>query len=144
MLPGEDLQPGSAMLQPFDQLLKEILCRLSAPFGEARPSEKLGSEPQEADIVFFARWTPVEVSQELSLLARMFSATCIVEGYHRTPGLDLVLGCMRKQLVLHHRLVQAEPEQTMPVPALWILSAGKPKSAIEGLRYEQARAWSPR
>ena len=126
----------------FDQFLKETLCLLATPFGEARASEELISEPQEADVFFRAPGIPVdvnEINEELSLIARMYTTTCLIEGYHKTPGLDLVLECLRKQLVLHHRQVGESPG--MPVPALWILSAGKPKGAIEGLGFTAAVGW---
>ena len=133
------------MPTPFDQFLKELHCRLCAPFGEVQPSEEVVSDPQEADVVIRSdapRVALPEIAAELSLVGRAYSRTCMVEGYHQTPGLNLVLECIRKQLALHHgRVLLASSAQLPPVPALWILSPGNPETAIDGLGFSPASDW---
>ncbi len=131
----------------YDRFSKEFLRRILEPWGVAQAGATLGTDAQEADVLFAPdlakrdRERERERERELGLLGRIASTSCLIENFHNTPGRDAILECVRKQLTLHHRNVSERAVQHWAVPDLWVLSSGRPEGALTGLGFARLAGW---
>jgi hypothetical protein len=128
----------------FDRLAKGILEAALAPVGEVRTQEEIHGEVQAADVLFRPTAPRADVAH-LGLLGRIASTSCLIEPFHATPGSEAVLDCVDKHLTLRrNRMREARKAGHGPdLPALWLLSTGRPRSVLTGLRFAPLRGWPP-
>jgi hypothetical protein len=129
----------------FDQLAKSILDRALSTAGEVRTQEEIAGEVQAADVWFRPTPGKAEARTRLGLLGRMAETSCLIEPFHDTPGAEAVLDCVGKQLTMRRRLAREarRDEREAEVSRLWLISAGRPRSALSGLRCEPLDGWPP-
>jgi hypothetical protein len=108
-----------------------------------------------------------EVLASLGMLGRIGQAPFTMEPFHRTPSGHEVMGCVckhhhfrnllaRRSAVTAASGARAAPEMeagappeagdgTRPLPVQWIVSSGRPTSALEGLRFDAVPTpeWGP-
>lgn len=128
----------------FDQLAKGLLDRALSTAGEVRTQEEIPGEVQAADVWFQPAPGNVEARAQLGLLGRIAATSCLIEPFHTTPGAGPVLDCVSKQLTLRRSLVREarRVKGDVPViPRLWLVSVGRPRSVLSGLRFEPLSGW---
>lgn len=126
----------------FDRLAKGILEAALAPVGEVRMQEEIHGEVQAADVLFRPT-APRAAVARLGLLGRIASTSCLIEPFHATPGSDAVLDCVDKHLTLRRNRVRAARKtgDEADLPVLWLLSTGRPRNVLAGLRFAPLRGW---
>jgi hypothetical protein len=130
----------------FDQLAKGILEQALSAAGEVRTQEEIPGEVQSADVWFEPAPGNAAARAQLGLLGRIAATSCLIEPFHTTPGAGPVLDCVSKQLTLRRNLVREARRNSGDaplIPRLWLLSVGRPRSVLTGLRFEQLSGWPP-
>ncbi len=130
----------------FDQLAKGILDEALSTAGEVRTQEEIPGEVQAADVWFQPAPGNAEARAQLGLLGRIAATSCLIEPFHTTPGAGPVLDCVSKQLALRRNLVREARRVNGDVPViprLWLVSVGRPRSVLSGLRFEPLSGWPP-
>ena len=132
------------MHKPFDQFHKALLTVLLDGQGRVDAELEVPSQVQRIDATFEpdvrAGRNPV-----LGWLGRMAAAgACLFECYSTPPSIQDTYACMRKQLVLHQtrQLTATRKRQVgMPMPRLWILTAGRPAVVLRTYQSQPMRDW---
>jgi hypothetical protein len=126
----------------FDRLAKGILEAALSSIGEVRTQEEIHGEVQAGDVLFRPTAARPDAGH-LGLLGRMATTSCLIEPFHATPGIEAVLDCIDKHLTLRrNRVREARKAGHEPdVPRLWLLSAGRPRNVLAGLRFVPLRGW---
>jgi hypothetical protein len=129
----------------FDQLAKGILDRALSTAGAMRTQEEIAGEVQAADVWFQPMPDKSAARARLGLLGRMAETSCLIEPFHDTPGPEAVLDCVNKQLTMRRKLAREarKDQREAEVPRLWLISSGRPGSALSGLRCEPLEGWPP-
>lgn len=130
----------------FDQLAKGILEKALSTAGEVRTQEEIPGEVLAADVWFQPAAGNAAARAQLGLLGRIAATSCLIEPFHTTPGAGPVLDCVSKQLALRRNLVREARKSNgdAPVmPRLWLISVGRPRSVLSGLRFEPLSGWPP-
>ena len=80
---------------------------------------------------------------KLGLLARLAATPCLIEVFSSTPRAGVVRGCVRKHLNFWHArdLEAQKKKQPATAPMLWILTTGRPVSAIRAFAFVPARGF---
>jgi hypothetical protein len=128
----------------FDQLAKGLLDRALSTAGEVRTQEEIPGEVQAADVWFQPAPGNATARAQLGLLGRIAATSCLIEPFHTTPAAGSVLDCVSKQLTLRRSLVREarRVKGDVPViPRLWLVSVGRPRSVLSGLRFEPLSGW---
>jgi hypothetical protein len=132
---------------PFDQLAKKVGTRALRRYGHTVAQHEISSNAQQADL----RHDPDPASHaertRIGLLGRMTSTVCLIENFSSAPGEDQVLACVTKFLAFRQALrretEKAKPERRPVKPFLWIITAGRPTSALALLGARRAKGWPP-
>ena len=116
----------------FDQFAKRMTRAGFGPGGPVHTDQEVSPDARRIDVWF----TPVapaveELLRPLGLLGRMGFTACTLEAFHRTPGGVEVMDCVCKHHLFRGQLVRREPRT--PLPVQWIVSSGRPESALSGL-----------
>ena len=123
------------MRNRFDQLAKNILRDALQLLGTVETQAEVVSAPQAIDVWCVPYPDPAcrAAGLDLGMLAQIASEPCMIEPFHSALDLRALRDCLRKQLTWHHT-IDLRTSEGAPFPALWILSAGKPATAIESFR----------
>lgn len=131
----------------FDHVGKQILRGALEPTGKVVVGLEIPStDPQAADT-----WYEPDAARDadrarLGLLGRMAAAPTLFEPFHDTPGFDEFRACFRKQLTQdHHRVLDARKasDPRPPFPHLWMITTGRPESALRGYGLLPMPGWPP-
>jgi hypothetical protein len=128
----------------FDQFAKGLLEKALSTIGEVRTQVEILGEVQAADVWFLPARACEAERTRLGLLGRMAETGCLLEPFHAAPGADATLDCLTKQLTLRRNLVrEARKDDRGPpeIPRLWILSAGRPMTVLDGLALQPLAGW---
>ena len=123
----------------FDRAGKDILRVSLEPDGPFESDAEVSPETQRADAWFTPDPERPPTRRDLGLLYRLTETACLLEPFHATPGEDEAWECVRKVLNFRHVLSLRDPAP--PLPGMWILSAGRPSSAIEAFGFQPAEGW---
>jgi hypothetical protein len=123
----------------FDQYAKEALCALLTPAGPVEPEKEVRPDAQRIDLYFVPEADRASALNPLGLLGRLASGPCSLEHFHDSPSPAELVACLRKHLNFCHLLPQQPSPR--PPPMMWILSSGRPTSALKGLGLGRARGW---
>jgi hypothetical protein len=125
------------MKNRFDRVAKDALAEALAPMADVSTGVETSPDAQSIDV-----WSvpTAEPLADLGWLGQMAREPCLIEPYSGTVRLDEVRDCLRKQLGRYHELQNKEAARWKNVPALWILSTGRPQGALE-LGFEPASDW---
>ncbi len=118
---------------PYDQAAKALLHTALATLGHAEVQREVApGEPVWIDVVFEPAGDTL-VDSTHGLLGAMATTSALFEAFSDAPSVEDVLACLRKQLAL--------ARDGRPIPALWIISGGRPDGVIRGLAMRQRRSW---
>jgi hypothetical protein len=84
------------------------------------------------------------VAQHLRLLRRMARRECVMEFFAGTPSVDVLRDCTSKHLDHHlsNRRVARKAKAPRPrLSRLWVVSPGRPLSAMRRFQFRPARSW---
>jgi hypothetical protein len=123
----------------FDRAGKDLLRASLEPDGPFESDAEVSPETQRADAWFTPDPERPATRRDLGLLYRLTETACLLEPFHAAPGEDEAGECVRKVLNFRHVLSLRDPAP--PLPVLWILSAGRPSSAIEAFGLQPADGW---
>lgn len=123
------------MRNRFDQFAKLVTREALAPGGAVETDAEVSPDAKRIDIWF----TPDPALAPLGILGRIARAACTVEPFHRAPDGRELMDCICK----HHlfRCMLAERASRPQLPTQWILSSGRPSSALSGLCFRRSRQW---
>ena len=121
------------MRNRFDYLAKNILRDALQLLGTVETQTEVVSTPQAIDVWCVPDPALRAAASDLGMLGQIASESCMIEPFHSAIDLRELRDCLRKQLTWHHELDRRTSEGA-PFPALWILSAGRPATAIESFR----------
>ena len=123
---------------PFDDAAKALLQAALEPMGEVRIHCELRGNPRHADATFVPSRSPK--ARNLSgLLGRMTQRVCVIECYHKPPSVLEAYQCLDKRLRLW--LLERKKIERAPLPTLWLVSAGRPRSMMKHFGLEAAKGW---
>ena len=98
-----------------------------------------GGDPAGRDVWFTPDPQRPPTRRDLGLLYRLTETACLLEPFHATPDEGETAACVRKILDFRHVLSLRDPP--VPLPVMWILSAGRPSLAIEGFGFQPGESW---
>lgn len=125
------------MRSPYDALAKRVIPNAVLPINTVRTEEEILPNARRIDLWTTPRHDPsVDTSvPHLQLFSKMWGrGYCVIEPYHCAPGASEWWDCMEKQKALANR-------ENCRLPALWVLSAGKPKNLLTLGNFEQMEGW---
>ena len=127
-----------------DALVKMGLEVLLSPFVKVQTQFEVQPPVQFVDVFVASDASDIDVMRAaLGVLGDMASRLAMIEAFTDAPNEAEARACMRKQLALHHSLeLNAPPDApTVALPALWLLTNGKPLTLIERLGMSPAANW---
>ena len=137
---------------PFDQLGKKIGLRALAPSGLTAAEHEIASNAHQADLRHEPDPAREAERARLGLLGRLARVPCLIEIFSRAPGEERVIDCLGKLIAFRQErrreADKADPhpgddEATPPFvkPFLWIITAGRPSTALSLLGAVPAEEW---
>jgi hypothetical protein len=111
----------------------------SALKGKLETEEEVSAEPQRIDITFAP--DTGSIRRGTDLLRRMTERRCMLEPFSSTPGVEQVRDTLRKQLTWEHVLALRERRAQRAPGWAWIISPGRPTSALEAFRFRKMGGW---
>ncbi|MFO0759352.1 MAG: hypothetical protein U0359_22860 [Byssovorax sp.] len=139
----------------FDQLGKKIGLRALNASGRTAAQHEIPSNARQADILHEPDPARHAERARLGLLGRLAEALCLIELFSSAPGEEDVLDALGKLIALHQeRRREAEkakadanlagapaPAPSFIKPFLWIITAGRPTTALSLLGAIPATGW---
>ena len=126
------------MRNPFDRLIKLLTRKGFSPAGHVETEAEVSPDSLRIDIWFWPDAARARrVLRPLGLFGRLGRTSCTIEAHHCTPSGEEVLDDVMKHRFFCRELSRRTPPP--PAPRQWILSSGKPSSAIAGLRFRASR-----
>ena len=121
-----------------DQACKQMLRAVLQDVGSFMTEYEVSPEPQNADGYFVPNLhgTPPVAG---TLLGRMSRHSCLFEFFSTTPDTTEIGACLRKHLNLRH--IVGNKQEAHELPYQWIISSGKPLSALDACRANPADGW---
>lgn len=133
------------MGNPFDQLAKKVGTRALSRYGRTVAQHEIPSNAQQADLRHDPDPAFNAERARIGLLGRMTSTVCLIENFSSAPGEEQVLACVTKFLAFRQALrreaEKTKPERRIGKPFLWIITAGRPTSALALLGARRAAGW---
>jgi hypothetical protein len=135
-----------------DALVKLGLQTLLGPFVRVATQHEVQPPAQFVDVFVASSSTdPDLMERTLGALGVMACSLCLLEAFSRPVPLAEARECQRKQLTLHHSLelkaaeIQAKGGTLLevPLPALWMLSWGRPTTLLAAWSMAPAPGWPP-
>jgi hypothetical protein len=123
----------------FDRAAKDMLRVSLEPDGAFESDAEVSPDTQRADVWFTPDPARPATRADLGLLGRMTASACMLEPFHATPGEDEVSECVRKVLGFRHTLASRKPAPALP--RMWIISSGRPNSALDGFAFVPVESW---
>jgi hypothetical protein len=128
------------MRSRFDQFDKQMAREGLAPGGHVETDAEVSPDARRIDIWFTPNpEVPFEVLAHLGLLGRIARTACTIEPFHDTPDGNVVMGCVCKHYLFRELLARRDPPP--PPPVQWIISSGRPASALDGLCFKASSTW---
>jgi hypothetical protein len=115
----------------FDQFSKRVLAACLAQAGSVETERETSHEPQTIDLWFVPERRRRHALRMVPVLGSIARNAAVIEPFHQPPSVGQILRCVGKQQAVHQELLRANA--LAPLPTLWILSAGRPRSAIHQL-----------
>ena len=124
----------------FDQFAKQVTQVAFAAWGVVHTDEEVSPETGRIDVWFTPRDPTSESGPtELGMLGRIGRSAFTMEAFHQSPDATLVMDCVCKHHAFRKLCVRRAP--AVPRPIQWIVSAGKPIGALEGLACVPCAEW---
>ncbi|KYF72883.1 hypothetical protein BE17_47965 [Sorangium cellulosum] len=126
----------------FDQLGKNILRDFFGLVGPAETEVEVpAGDAQRIDVWHVPDPALLVAHPEIEpgLLRSMAAEPGMVEIFSEALDVTELHACLRKRYQWHHTL-ELRAEGRLPLPAVWLLSAGRPESVLRGFGFAQAAA----
>ena len=133
---------------PLDQLSKQYLEELLAPYGSVKRQYEIPGESKFVDLWFVPVATTTAPATELGLLGRLTQSKVLLEPFRNAPTRHEVRTCLLK-LIWIQEDERRKAEQLgqklkeIDLPQLWILAATVTKPVIEAFKGEVSEDWLP-
>ncbi|MGF1602565.1 MAG: DUF4351 domain-containing protein [Thermosynechococcaceae cyanobacterium] len=118
---------------PYDQLSKQVLEEILAPWAEVQRSLEIPGEAKFVDLWFRPLREQSKGAEIKDLLAKIAKQPCLLEPYRNPPSRDEVRSCLLKlfwvQEDLRRKAKQALSSGEMP--SLWILATSISKPVLQ-------------
>ncbi len=122
----------------FDQLIKRLVRKGLSPAGRVETEAEVTPDALRIDVWFVPyAGRAHKVLAPLGLLGRMGRTSCTLEPYHRTPSGEQAADCIAKHRFFCRELARRTPRP--PAPMQWILSSGRPSTALVGFCFRRSR-----
>ena len=140
----------------FDQLGKKIGRRALRPSGPTAAQHEIPSNAHQADLRHEPDPTRHAERARLGLLGRLAQVLCLIEIFSSAPGEQEVIDCVGKLIAFRQELWreadkatrvqdqeegEAKPAPLFVKPFLWIITAGRPSSALSLLGAVPVKGW---
>jgi hypothetical protein len=125
----------------FDQFGKQMVRTAVASCGSVETDAEVPADTRRIDLWFMPDPACEPVPGYLGLLGRMTTGPSTLEFFHNTPSGDDLADCLIKHGQFRHYLSLRKPPP--PIPMQWVISSGRPKGGIEGLRLHPLEGWPP-
>lgn len=135
----------------FDQLGKQIGRQALGPSGPTVAHDEILPDAQHADLRHDPDPARAAERERLGLLGRLASVPCLIEIYSHAPEEHEVLACLGKLIAFRQKRARVrrqargasghERAAIVVEPSLWIISAGRPASALAALGAHTAPDW---
>jgi len=127
------------MPTPFDQFGKQMIRNAIESHGPVETDAEVPAHTRRIDLWYMPDPTREPVLEHLGLLGRLLGGPSTFELYHDTPRGHALAGCVIKHGQFRHFLSLREAPP--PVPTQWVISSGRPKGGIKGLRFRPMHDW---
>lgn len=119
-----------------DQFAKDLLEDLLAPWGEVKPSHKVGAEVREIDVWFSPRSQTELPLSTLGLLGRFATQPASFEPFRNPADENEICDCLLKLLVLRGQMLRQSrrdkvPQDLSSLPKLWILTPSASEALLD-------------
>jgi hypothetical protein len=125
----------------FDQFGKQMVRSAVASRGSVETDAEVPADTRRIDLWFMPDPACEPVPGYLGLLGRITAGPSTLEFFHNTPSGDELADCLIKHGQFRHYLALRKPPP--PIPTQWVISSGRPKGGIEGLRLHRMEGWPP-
>jgi hypothetical protein len=126
------------MRTPYDRFAKDTWTAFIECAAPVETEVEVAADTQRIDLTF-GEADPTKLSEleRFGLLARIVKeGPGQVEFFHSAPGVDEALFCIQKQTERRRRR-----KETESAPHLWIVTAGRPTTALNELGFVHDAAW---
>ncbi len=116
-----------------DVFLKKLLQEALDPIDAVELQKQVAPHDAQHSDVFCRPRPDRPPREEVPHLGELYSMTaviCSIEGWSKTPAVVEFEAMARKQFNLQHELRLAEGNPTLQMPPQWIVSPGRPVSAL--------------
>lgn len=124
-----------------DWFAKQLALGVLPDLGVVRTEHEVLTDPQRIDIWFEPTESGRATAVTLGLFGRIASEPCILEAFHNVPGEGQFRDVIRKQLTLLRDLERREPQRWDSPPAAWVISSGRPDTAMASFGLLPRRGW---
>jgi hypothetical protein len=125
----------------FDQFGKQMVRSAVAGRGSVETDAEVPADTRRIDLWFMPDPACEPVPGYLGLLGRITAGPSTLEFFHNTPSGDDLADCLIKHGQFRHYLALRKPPP--PIPMQWVISSGRPRGGIEGLRLHRLEGWPP-
>ena len=119
----------------FDRFGKQMVRSAAASCGSVETDAEVPADTRRIDLWFMPDPACEPVPGYLGLLGRIISGPSTLEFFHNTPSGEDLADCLTKHGQFRHYLSLRKPPP--PIPTQWVISSGRPKGGIEGLRFHR-------
>ena len=130
--------------KPFDQFAKRLFTAAWEGTGVVQTDAEVLVDAQFIDLWFEPDPTRDAERATRGLVGAMGREVCGLEVFRKTPDLQEVFECLRKQFTQHHNRVLAAKRNEQPVPeqaVMWVVSSGRPKAGMAFARMRRMKGW---
>ena len=129
------------MRNRFDQFGKQMLRAALEGHCVVETDAEVPAEPRRIDLWFMLRDARAPLPEHLGLLGRIARRAGTLELFHNPPSVHELVACLVKQGEFRLHLPRRAAAPPLPLPIQWILCAGRPGRAIEGLGFRPIPGW---
>jgi hypothetical protein len=123
----------------YDQFGKQMVRTALEVRGPVETDAEVLPDTRRIDLWFLPDASRPQAWECLGYLGRMTVGPSTLELFHGTPSGDELTTCVIKHGEFRHLLTRRM--RPAPNPILWVVSAGRPDSGIDGLRFEALSGW---
>jgi hypothetical protein len=129
------------MRNRFDQFGKQMVRAALEGHCLVETDAEVPAEPRRIDLWFMLRDARAPLPEHLGLLGRIARRAGTLELFHNPPSIHELVACLVKQGEFRLHLPRRVAAPPLPLPIQWIICAGRPGRAIEGLGFRPITGW---
>ena len=125
----------------FDQSGKQMVRSAVVSRGSVETDAEVPADTRRIDLWFMPDPACEPAPDYLGLLGRITGGPSTLEFFHNTPSGDDLADCLIKHGQFRHYLSLRKLPPA--IPTQWVISSGRPKGGLEGLRFHRLEGWPP-